>query len=453
MAWLKYRSMCRGVDTEMAMMGISAEDDPFFIEDFVVLQQEASAAYVEFTDEAIADFVEDMADRRNIPTWRFFRVWAHTHPGNSPHPSGTDHDTLGRVWARAPWAIMLIMARDFSLFAKLRVNCLEGPVPFHLEKELKVEPLGIDALKEDLLIPATQWRNELKTLVKPRVIQVSPHNGSPTLGDFQQYKDMSILNRAEEALNAYMTKKPGEIDFCGITFHYRNNNGLQYRRLPGGKNNMTGELLEDKYVVYDNFYQRLRYYVLVAHMQADLGQESILTKKTKMFPRRHQGVMKLTDDSWVTSRTSLASDFLSRNRYQFSTFIEECVEQHRIEMLIMHLYSDEVCQNGALEWDWSGIEEDFEMTKAEIENLKLRHDGDILAVLVNMYNTDPMIQHTVEEEDSYAIEEEENTSLEEAFTEEELKALSSEAAGEDTEGSFDHFIGFNRNHDHSGFAY
>ena len=50
----------------------------------------------------------------------------HTHPGNSPEPSGIDEETFTRVFGRTEWALMFILARGGSSYARLRFHVGPG---------------------------------------------------------------------------------------------------------------------------------------------------------------------------------------------------------------------------------------------------------------------------------------------------------------------------------------
>ncbi|MBR9801292.1 hypothetical protein GYB59_06155, partial [bacterium] len=52
-------------------------------------------------------------------------VWIHTHPGDSPYPSPVDEETFRRVFGKADWALMFILARGGESYARLRFN--SGP--------------------------------------------------------------------------------------------------------------------------------------------------------------------------------------------------------------------------------------------------------------------------------------------------------------------------------------
>ena len=61
------------------------------------------------------------ADRSNSP-----RIWIHTHPGDSPHPSGTDEETFERCFGNTDWAVMFILARGGQTYARLRFRVGPG---------------------------------------------------------------------------------------------------------------------------------------------------------------------------------------------------------------------------------------------------------------------------------------------------------------------------------------
>ena len=80
---------------------------------------------VEFDDQAVADFFDEQVDAERRPE-QFGRIWVHTHPGNSPQPSGTDEKTFERVFGRSDWALMFILARGGDCYARLRYNVGPG---------------------------------------------------------------------------------------------------------------------------------------------------------------------------------------------------------------------------------------------------------------------------------------------------------------------------------------
>lgn len=120
-AWAKLQFFCHRGDTEIGGFGVTADDDPFLIEEFVTVKQLVTSVTVSFDDEAVADFFETQVDQGRRPQ-QFGRIWCHTHPGDSPNPSITDEETFARVFGHCDWAVMFILARGGETYARLRFN-------------------------------------------------------------------------------------------------------------------------------------------------------------------------------------------------------------------------------------------------------------------------------------------------------------------------------------------
>ena len=98
---------------EVSLMGVSQSDEGdglLNIEDFICVPQECSTGLTEPTDEGMALYFEEMMLDKNIMPNRCGRVWAHTHPGISPTPSGTDRETFSKWFKDAEFAVMYILA-------------------------------------------------------------------------------------------------------------------------------------------------------------------------------------------------------------------------------------------------------------------------------------------------------------------------------------------------------
>jgi len=80
---------------------------------------------VSFDDEAVADFFEAQVDLGRKPE-QFGRIWLHSHPADSPVPSGTDEDTFYRVFGKCQWAVMFIVAENGDTYARLSFNVGPG---------------------------------------------------------------------------------------------------------------------------------------------------------------------------------------------------------------------------------------------------------------------------------------------------------------------------------------
>jgi len=95
------------------------------VEDVALVEQVCTLVTAELDDASVADFFDAQVDAGRTPA-QFARIFIHTHPGNSPEPSGTDEETFTRVFGRSDWAVMFILARDGSCYARLRYNLGPG---------------------------------------------------------------------------------------------------------------------------------------------------------------------------------------------------------------------------------------------------------------------------------------------------------------------------------------
>ena len=104
LVWLRDRG-----PTEIGGFGIAPSDDPLLIEDIRLVKQTTTLVSVAFDDESVADLFDELVDEGLRPE-QFARVWIHTHPGDSAHPSGVDEETFARCFGTTDWAVMFILA-------------------------------------------------------------------------------------------------------------------------------------------------------------------------------------------------------------------------------------------------------------------------------------------------------------------------------------------------------
>jgi proteasome lid subunit RPN8/RPN11 len=135
-AWAKFLFMRDVGDTEVGGFAITMPDDLLYVDDFVLPKQECGYASVDFDNESVADFVEDMVDQGLRPE-QFLRIWIHTHPNMSASPSKTDEDTFDRVFGKCDWAIMAIISSNGSQYCRLQIN--GGPLPGSFEIPIEVD--------------------------------------------------------------------------------------------------------------------------------------------------------------------------------------------------------------------------------------------------------------------------------------------------------------------------
>ena len=124
-AWAKLLYFRDKGNTEISGFGITEPDDLLYVREFMSIKQDATIASISLDDEAVSEFFEKQVDVGRKPE-QFFRIWAHTHPGDSPVPSGTDEHTFHRVFGRCEWAVLFVLAQDGKTYARLRFNVGPG---------------------------------------------------------------------------------------------------------------------------------------------------------------------------------------------------------------------------------------------------------------------------------------------------------------------------------------
>ena len=171
-AWAKLLFFRDKEFTEIGGFAITSPDDLLYVQDFVTVKQSVTAASVSFDDESVAEFFETQVDQDRRPE-EFARIWLHTHPGNSERPSGTDEDTFVRVFDRCDWAVMFILSRSGSPYARLRFNVGPGGethIPVQVDYTTGFEGSNHQAWEEEyeanvraaIPVRGTQWIDDMK---------------------------------------------------------------------------------------------------------------------------------------------------------------------------------------------------------------------------------------------------------------------------------------------------
>jgi hypothetical protein len=133
-AWLKAAVWAKAAEGEVTMMGVTRDKDSLYVEDVVLLEQEATTGSVDMYGDALAAHMEGCA-AKGIEPRRCMRVWIHTHPVGVTAPSGTDWRTFRETFGGGDHAVMFIMCAESGWrCAKLAV-AWEG---VRFESDLKV---------------------------------------------------------------------------------------------------------------------------------------------------------------------------------------------------------------------------------------------------------------------------------------------------------------------------
>lgn len=150
-AWAKLVFLRDWGETEIGGFGVSADDDPLLVVDFLTVKQRCTPVTVSFDDAAVADLFDDLVDQGLRPE-RFGRIWVHSHPGGCPLPSGRDEETFQRVFGRTDWAVMAIIARNDATYARLA---------FHVGPGGALEiPIGVDYAQPFAGMDGEAWQRE-----------------------------------------------------------------------------------------------------------------------------------------------------------------------------------------------------------------------------------------------------------------------------------------------------
>ena len=157
-AWAKLLFLRDAGPTEVGGFGISAADDLLLIEDVRLIGQRTSVVTVAFDDESVADFFDQQVDAGLLPA-QFFRLWLHTHPGDSAAPSSVDEETFERVFGRCDWAVMAILASGGETYARLRFAAGPGG-------EIEI-PVRVDYSVNFTGTDHAAWKREYEQCVQP----------------------------------------------------------------------------------------------------------------------------------------------------------------------------------------------------------------------------------------------------------------------------------------------
>lgn len=184
--WAKLKFFRDRGSSEISGFGISYRADPLYVVDFLTIKQQAAAASVEFDDDALNKYLDDMVKVGWHPS-EVMRIWLHTHPGNSASPSSVDVNTFRDVFSGSDWSIMAILAKGGEFKAKFRYNITSGGIVgavFGSGKEADLE------VRPDLSPPfdgVTQeeydaWENEYVANIQTRSYNTNSH----TVGDWNR---------------------------------------------------------------------------------------------------------------------------------------------------------------------------------------------------------------------------------------------------------------------------
>ena len=148
-AFTKMTYIARLADTEVGFWCLGRKDNPLYVEDIIVIGQEANFTLNKFDDDALAEYMGSMHGQGyNLD--QFALIWGHTHPkGCGPTPSGTDETTFSghNQFGSKTKLVMFILSQSGGMYARLRItDPLLGRVEIEMNIEIDFETESIDDL-------------------------------------------------------------------------------------------------------------------------------------------------------------------------------------------------------------------------------------------------------------------------------------------------------------------
>jgi proteasome lid subunit RPN8/RPN11 len=192
-AWAKLHTMLHYDGNEIGGFAITHKEHPFFVLDILIPEQKVSIASVDFDDDDRAVCAAKMY-KDGLAAEQFDRIWIHTHPGNSPRPSGLDNETFDKVFDRQTHCCMFIIAMDSSCSCKVKVNTDHVSMTDEIPVRVNWEHFQNKEIKE-VKFPVAKWRQEIKdkvSIAKPTVVRYTGNHGTKGQFGFQAVKKGAI---------------------------------------------------------------------------------------------------------------------------------------------------------------------------------------------------------------------------------------------------------------------
>ena len=192
---------------EVSLMGISDPDQINKIVDWYIPKQEVSAGTTDFDDDAWTDYIESITfgyldenpddyEGASFAVKRHTRVWAHTHPGDSATPSGTDEETFRDFFGEQDidFAAMLILAKGNKTTNRMKYNSSVG-IKTHEEPVYVVNALNKYVLLEKYIDELRRIEAAAKAASDAGFeISLNDHNAYP---DFSEHYEAWLTELTE----------------------------------------------------------------------------------------------------------------------------------------------------------------------------------------------------------------------------------------------------------------
>ncbi len=113
-------------DTEVTGFFITKKGHPLKVVDAVIIEATCTPASVDIKPKAITAMYAEQIKQGIYPDQ--LQIWWHTHPGNSPQPSGQDWATFKELCRDRTLNVMYILARGDQEFAHIGVTDLKSGI-------------------------------------------------------------------------------------------------------------------------------------------------------------------------------------------------------------------------------------------------------------------------------------------------------------------------------------
>lgn len=133
---LKGVLLCQERSDEIAGIAVCHPDDPFYLLDLVLCEGVYSSAYCDVEADDLARCMEK-AMSLGYPV-ETHTGWFHTHPFNSPKPSGTDETTFNKIFGQRDIITQIILCKTNEYYAATSLAAGQSGHRIRLENEVYI---------------------------------------------------------------------------------------------------------------------------------------------------------------------------------------------------------------------------------------------------------------------------------------------------------------------------
>lgn len=164
-------------------------------QDIIMLKQKCTECSTDIDDLSMNEYFNRQFDMEK-EIGEFGCVWLHTHPSNCNQPSEKDETTFDKTFARHPWALMLILGKDGSMYGRLKSN-----FPRIQQKVTVV----VDWTQWEGEVRPREWLEQYEALVtQPNQVELCGKTDSDAPSARVDYADFSEYQTGMGSYSAYL---------------------------------------------------------------------------------------------------------------------------------------------------------------------------------------------------------------------------------------------------------